>query len=291
MQIRHVSIFTGDAVLPATLRLPDCAAPAPAVVFHNGYAAYQEMYDGMAAELCRNGYLTLQFDPRGTDGESRGRFLCGTQWLEDACAAVSYVCGLPQADASRVAFSGVSMGGGMTILQGAADPRLKCLFAMAPPANFGEQMHEAWVKNQGEAAWQAHLEHLFCDAARVAHGYPSERMEGAYACWGIELSKEEKAENRRTQPRVAHELTLSSVLNSYLYYDVRAAAARLRVPLCLVHGTADTTIAYHCSEELYAVTSAPVRELHLIPGKGHVLPEEACDEVTRLALDWFSKYL
>ena len=89
MQVRHVSIFTGDSVLPATLRLPDCAAPAPAVVFHNGYAAYQEMYDGMAAELCRNGYLTLQFDPRGTDGESRGRFLGGTQWREDACAAVS----------------------------------------------------------------------------------------------------------------------------------------------------------------------------------------------------------
>lgn len=291
MQVRHVSIFTGDAALPAIVRLPDIASPAPAIVFHNGYAAYKEMYDGMAEALCQHGYLTLQFDPRGTDGESRGRFLCGTQWVEDACAAVSYICGLPEADASRIAFSGVSMGGGMTILQGAADPRLKCLFAMAPPANFGEQMHEAWVKNQGEAAWQAHLEHMFHDAALCAHGYPSERIDGSYACWGQKVSAAEKEEKRRERPNVAQWLTLSSVLNSYLYYDVRTAATRLHIPLCLVHGTADESIGYHCSEELYEVTTAPVKELHLLPGKTHVLPEVACEEVTQLALDWFGRYL
>ena len=256
MQVRHVSIFTGDAALPAIVRLPDIASPAPAIVFHNGYAAYKEMYDGMAEALCQHGYLTLQFDPRGTDGESRGRFLCGTQWVEDACAAVSYICGLPEADASRIAFSGVSMG-----------------------------------KNQGEAAWQTHLEHMFHDAALCAHGYPSERIDGSYACWGQKVSAAEKEEKRRERPNVAQWLTLSSVLNSYLYYDVRTAASRLHIPLCLVHGTADESINYHCSEELYEVTTAPVKELHLLPGKTHVLPEVACEEVTQLALDWFGRYL
>lgn len=291
MQIRNVSIYTCGNAMPAIVRLPDSAAPAPAVVFHNGYAACKEMYDGMAEALCRHGYLTLQFDPRGSNGDSRGRFLCGTQWLEDACAAVSYVCGMPEVDAARIAFSGVSMGGGMTILHGAADPRIKCLFSMAPPENFRNQMRDAWIANQGEAAWKAHLAHMFQDAARCAHGFPSERMDGSYACWGLALSEEEKAANRRAQPHIAHELTLSSVLNSYLYYDVISAAKRLSIPLCLVHGTADETISYHCSEQLFDAAATPVKELHLLPGMPHVLPEAACAEVTRLALDWFGRYL
>lgn len=291
MQTQMITIYRADTCLPGILRLPDTDQPAAAVVFHNGYAAYKEMYDGMAQQLCQAGYVTLQFDPRGTNGDSRGAFLCGTQWREDVCAAISYVCGLPQVDPTRIALSGVSMGGGMTILQGAADPRLKCLFSMAPPSRFADQMREAWIRNQGEDAWQAHLEHLFRDAARTAHGFPSERMEGAYACWGLELTEEEKAANRKAQPHVAHELTLSSVLNSYLYYDVLTAVKQVRIPLCLVHGTADETISCHCSELLYEAATVKEKELHLLPGQPHVLPEAACDEVSQLALDWFRRYL
>lgn len=291
MQTQMISIFQADTCLPGILRLPDTNEPAPAVVFHNGYAAYKEMYDGMAEQLCRAGYITLQFDPRGTNGDSRGVFLCGTQWREDVCAAISYVYGLPQCDPERIALSGVSMGGGMTILQGAVDPRLKCLFAMAPPARWSDQMHEAWLQNQDEAAWQAHLKRLYRDAARAAHGFPSERLDGSYACWGLTLSEEEKAANRLAAPHVAHELSLSSVFNSYLYYDVLSAAARIRIPLCLVHGTADETISYHCSQQLYEAVPIKEKALHLLPGQPHVLPEAACDEVSRLALDWFRQYL
>ena len=68
MIIKHISIFQADTCFPGVLRLPEAAGPAPAVVFHNGYCAYMQMYDAMAEAFCRAGYVTLQYDGRGTYG-------------------------------------------------------------------------------------------------------------------------------------------------------------------------------------------------------------------------------
>ncbi len=290
MKVLYTQVYAGHETMPAIVRLPD-QTPAPAIVFHNGYAAYKEMYDYMAERLCKAGYVTLQYDPRGSHGPDRGNFLCGTQWREDVFASISYVYGMEEVDRNRIGLAGVSMGGGITIIQGSVDPRLKCLFSMAPPSKYADQMHDRFAENQGEAGWKKHLQGLFDNAARMAHGFPGEKMDGGYLCWGVETSEEEKAEARRQKPHVAHEITLESSLNSYLYFDPLEASRKITIPLCLVHGTADATIPWQCSQMIYDATSAPVKELHFLEGKPHVLPEDAAEEVTELAVSWFGRYL
>ena len=48
MQKKDVIIYQGTQAMPGILRLPDSEAPAPGIVFANGYCAYMEMYDEMA---------------------------------------------------------------------------------------------------------------------------------------------------------------------------------------------------------------------------------------------------
>ena len=174
MIIKHISIFQADTCFPGVLRLPEAAGPAPAVVFHNGYCAYMQMYDAMAEAFCRAGYVTLQYDGRGTYGAQKGGFLCGTQWLEDAACAVGYLTGLPEVDGERIGAAGVSMGGAITIMQGAADPRVKCLYAMAPVTTGRTLIEGGWCRSRGREAWEEFYRALLSDAARAAQGFPSQ---------------------------------------------------------------------------------------------------------------------
>lgn len=291
MRIVTADIYIGNTCLPGILRLPDRAGRRPAVIFTNGYAAYREMYDGMAEALCRAGYATLQYDNRGTAGADLGRFLCGTEWLEDAAAAVGYMTSLESVDPARIALAGVSMGGAVTLMQGAADPRVKCLAAMAPVFTGMDLIRERWVQNRGEAAWEAFWQRMLADAARTAQGFPSERLPTEYAAAGLETTPEAEAAERARFPKKAATLPLESILNCCLYVDSCAAVRRLRQPLLLIHGTGDETIPYTHSETLYREAAAVHKALHLLPGAGHVLPEEACEQVTALTLDWFETYL
>ena len=291
MENRQIEIHVGAHRLPGMLRLPDTAAPAPAVVFHNGYGAYREMYDEMAQRLCRAGYVTLEYDCRGSNQPTLGRFLCGTEWLEDLSACISYCTALPQVDAKRIGLAGVSMGGATIIAQGARDPRVRCLFAMAPVRTGRELIEETWIRNRGKAAWDAFWSHVLEDAGHVAMGQPSEQMPAEYACAGLDRPSEEELQARKLHPNKAVLLPLESVLNCWLYVDTQAAVRQVSVPLCIVHGTADETVPCTSSRLLFAEAASPHKALHLLPGAGHVLPEEACEQVSRLALDWFSRYL
>ena len=291
MIIKHISIFQADTCFPGVLRLPEAAGPAPAVVFHNGYCAYMQMYDAMAEAFCRAGYVTLQYDGRGTYGAQKGGFLCGTQWLEDAACAVGYLTGLPEVDGERIGAAGVSMGGAITIMQGAADPRVKCLYAMAPVTTGRTLIEGGWCRSRGREAWEEFSRALLSDAARAAQGFPSAYVDAGYGCFGVNADPAEVEAECRLHPHKARELSMQSLLNCYLYVDARSAAERLRIPLCMVQGAADTTVLWADTKAMYDAAAAPEKEWHLLPGAGHVLPEEACGKVTALGLAWFDRHL
>ena len=47
------------------------------------------------------------------------------------------------------------------------------------------------------------------------------------------------------------------------------AVAGSAVPVCFIHGAADTFIRPHHSEDMYKVSASPLSELHLVAGAGH----------------------
>lgn len=138
-------------IIPANVYLPDPAKfkpPYPGVLFQmghslNGKAA--EPYQKCCQGLAKLGYLVLAFDPMGqgertylnvgdADEEhsrpGRQMLLTGdtaTRYqLWDAVRALDVLAGHPKVDPQRLASTGQSGGGTLTMLLAAIDPRLTC---------------------------------------------------------------------------------------------------------------------------------------------------------------------
>ncbi len=65
-----------------------------------------------------------------------------------------------------------------------------------------------------------------------------------------------------------------------------------RVPLCILHGSSDTTVPPESSARLKEIldrNNAP-NERHVFDGVGHNLHQQKADEVYRLIKAWFTKY-
>lgn len=291
MQVKDVIIYQGTQAMPGILRLPDCTEPAPAVVFTNGYCAYMEMYDQMAEAFCQAGYVTLQYEPRGSRGSEFGHLLCGTGWLEDASAAVSFIWGQPQVDKERIGLAGVSMGGATTVRHGAVDPRVKCLLAMAPVDSWADIMEYFWTRNRGKDAYDEWLQEVYTDASRVAMGFPSRTVSGGYGCRGVDNDPEAEAAELEAHPYKIQSLPIASIFNSFLFVKAADAARSVHKPLCVIHGTADPICPQDCGQRIYENAPSEHKAMHLIEGAGHVLPEECPDECIRIGLDWFGRYL
>lgn len=291
MQKKDVIIYQGFQAMPGILCLPDRSDPAPAVVFPNGYCAYMEMYDEMAHAFCEAGYVTLQYEPRGSRGIDHGFQLCGTQWLEDCCAAVSFVWGQPEVDKNRIGLAGVSMGGATTVRQGAVDPRVKALLAMAPVDSWADIMEHFWTLNRGKEAFEGWKQEMYEDAARMAMGFPSRVVGGGYGSRGVENDPAACAKELADHPHKVQILPIASVFNSFLYVDSALAATQIRKPLCIIHGTADPVCPHSCGQRIYDNAPTEDKAIHFIEGAGHVLPEECPAECIRIGLDWFNRYL
>ena len=291
MEKKDVIIYQGTQAMPGILRLPDCTDPAPAVVFTNGYCAYMEMYDEMAEAFCKAGYVTLQYEPRGSRGSEFGHLLCGTGWLEDASAAVSFVWGQPQVDKNRIGLAGVSMGGATTVRHGAVDPRVKCLMAMAPVDSWSDIMEHFWTLNRGKDAYNEWIQEMYEDASRAAVGFPSRVVSGGYGCRGVENDPAAEAAELEAHPYKIQSLPIASIFNSFLFVKAADAARSVNKPLCVIHGTADPICPQDCGQRIYDNAPTEHKTLHFIEGAGHVLPEECPDKCIRIGLDWFNRYL
>lgn len=291
MERRDVVIYQGTQAMPGVLRLPDVDTPAPAVVFANGYCAYMEMYDEMAEAFCKAGYATLQYEPRGSRGSEFGLFLCGTGWLEDCSAAISFLWAQPQVDKNRIGLAGVSMGGATTVRQGAVDPRVKALLAMAPVDSWADIMEHFWTLNRGKDAFEAWKQEMYEDAARVATGFPSRIIPGGYGCRGVEGDPEAAAAELAAHPYKVQNLPIASVFNSFMYVDAPLAATKIHKPLCVIHGTADPVCPHSCGQRIYDAAPTQDKAIHFVEGAGHVLPEEVPETCIEIGLGWFDRYL
>lgn len=291
---KNVTIYTTNTSMPGIMNLPAVDSVSPAIVFTNGYCAYKEMYDSMAEAFCENGYVTLQYDNRGTAGSRRGFELCGTEWKDDINAAVSFIYGCPEVDKSRIGLAGVSMGGAMTLIQGSVDPRIKAVYAMAPYINAEHSYKSRFIKNIGEEGFNAFLQDCFDDAARTAHGFDAAFIPENYSCYeGKERTEinQEEIVAREKHPLKITSLPYASHLNKFLYVDALPACRNIKIPVLLTHGTKDKTLDFEESVWLFDNIASQDKKFVPIEGAGHVLPEVAEQESINYGLEWFDKYL
>jgi dienelactone hydrolase len=100
-----------------------------AVVLLHGAGSTKSSVLDHASVLARNGYGVLLVDARG-HGDSTGRAMdWGWYGDEDVDAAVTFLAGLADVDADRIAAVGMSMGGEEAVGALGADPRLRAVVA------------------------------------------------------------------------------------------------------------------------------------------------------------------
>ncbi|MFD9669122.1 alpha/beta hydrolase [Rhodococcus sp. NPDC059968] len=109
--------------------------PAPCIVMAHGFSGVKEQIDHYAAAFCSVGFTVLVYDHRGF-GSSEGTprlEVDPPQQIADWRDAITHAASLPQVDAERgFAIWGSSFAGGLAVVVGANDSRVRCVVSQIP---------------------------------------------------------------------------------------------------------------------------------------------------------------
>jgi alpha/beta superfamily hydrolase len=112
--------------------------PAPALLICHGMNAkgfhFLKIYSDLAEEACKNGFVSLLFDFRGT-GKSHGNFNYGFGEQEDVKCALDYLASRQEVILDKIFVVGHSLGGAVSIYAVQGDKRVKGLVLWSTPKN------------------------------------------------------------------------------------------------------------------------------------------------------------
>jgi len=221
------------------------AKNAPLVIFAHGFKGFKDWgaYNLMADYFAEHGFrfLKFNFSHNGTTVDNPAEFADMIAFadntfsieLEDLKAVIDFACGGSGiAAAKSVYLIGHSMGGGMSIIKTAEDPRITKLVTMASISGF----RNLWPKE----------------------------IEPQWRLTGITYIT-----NKRTGQQMPLKVGLLDDLEKNpARLDIKTHAAKIMQPWLIVHGDEDTTVPLAHAEELRSAN--PHAEFSVIKGADHV---------------------
>ncbi|UCG46015.1 MAG: alpha/beta fold hydrolase [Phycisphaerales bacterium] len=290
---REITIWSDGTRLSGVLFYPKDRQEnkkLPAIVLCNGWGGTKAflMQSGIAPRFAAAGYVVINYDYRGW-GDSDSRLVvrgempapdkdgCVTvkaqairevvdpfDQQQDIDAAVSYVYAEPMVDKQRIGIWGTSFGGGHVIYRAAHDRRISCVVAQVG------SMPDDWTKR-------------FPAGLKAVYGQKSDRARG--------LS--DPAPQGGGSPGVLKGTPYSeriALFNPGQYAD------RVRVPTLLIDAEKEHYFKIKENSgrvhEILKKNGVPT-EYHVLKGKKHydVYSGQPLDEVMKLEVSWFDKYL
>ncbi|NCD71439.1 alpha/beta hydrolase family protein [Mucilaginibacter agri] len=228
----------------ADLTYNDADPNAPLIIFSHGFKGFKDWgtHHLVANYFAEHGYRVLKFNfsHNGTTPDTPFEFSDLIAFsentfsieLDDLKYVIDFAAGgaaMPVAE--KVILLGHSMGGGISIVKAAEDPRVSALITMASVASF----RNLWPK-QLEAQWK--IMGMFY--------FP----------------------NARTGQQMPVKATLLDDIDKHsARLNVLAQAANVTQPWLIAHGTADTTVAVSHAHDLKSMQ--PNAELLIIPNADH----------------------
>jgi dipeptidyl aminopeptidase/acylaminoacyl peptidase len=97
------------------------------IVVSHGYGNDQDEVLPLAAFLQRAGYGVFTYDMRHRGGSGGGAITMGALEQHDLVAVIDYLVTRPDVDPARIGALGVSLGGAVSIMAAAHDPRLRAV--------------------------------------------------------------------------------------------------------------------------------------------------------------------
>lgn len=265
----------------------------PMVILCHGHARFRnDGLDGLARALGASGIASLRFDHRGCgkDAVNRYRLRPATEMPYDTKCAIDFCESLPFVDRGRIGISGVSMGGVMSIITAASDPRIKSAAPMAAPADCSTGIISGW----GDKAEEV-MEILREDArinAATGCSRVINRMNDLAQAQGAEVADANILEALMIPGDNAY-TTLESMQN-LMQYVAMDYVEDVRCPIFVIHGEDDELIPVADARQIYAGLPAdnPKKVLKIYKDVDHNIP--ICgnrDIVFRDIVAWFLETL
>jgi pimeloyl-ACP methyl ester carboxylesterase len=210
------------------------------------------------------GYDVFAFEPRNQGESDADPSYSPLQWvtdkdLSDVRAALAYLKTRPDAPADGIGLFGVSKGGSAGLLAAADDPWVRCVATDGAYATYTTMVPymRRWVSIYSPRRWL------------------QERMpDWLYGSIG-KVAIREAAARRAVQ-----------------FLSVERAVKRLRQPLFMIHGGADTYIKPEMAEALFAKAGSRDKALWLVPkAKHNQALHTAGDEYHRRLVAFFTRHL
>ncbi len=295
MNRRDVSFEADGTTLRGWLYLPDGAAsPVATVVMAHGFTAVKEQCLDQYAEVFADAGLgALVFDHRNfgaSDGTPRQE-IDGVAQARDYRHAITCACTLPEVDRDRIGIWGTSYSGGLVLVVGAVDRRVRCVVSQAPTISGFESARRRTRPDLVGAL----LARFDSDREARFRGEPPTTIQVVAedpltpcALSGRDEWEWFQATGAGTSWR--NEVTLRSLELAREWEPGRSIERISPTPLLMLVATQDTLTPTDLALEAYARALEPKR-LVLVPG-GHFAPYGAQFALTSSAArDWFVMHL
>lgn len=149
-----IKTFDGLELSANTISPKEIKGPLPTIIFVNSWTLDEHEYLRQAILLAKKGYLVLSYSSRGW-GCSQGKInVIGPKDWKDISSVIDWLEQNNQTDMKKIGISGISYGGGMTLMALAKEPRIKTGFAMS---TWGSLPRALYYQNTARLFWGAGL--------------------------------------------------------------------------------------------------------------------------------------
>jgi fermentation-respiration switch protein FrsA (DUF1100 family) len=263
---RSQFVVDGDTVV-GHLFLPSKPGPHRAVIVGGPMTSVKEQVTGVYAQaLAQRGIAALAIDPRhyGESGGQPRQYEYAAHKIADLRAAATFLAQHPDIDASRIGAVGICLGTGYIVCAAADHPHIR---AVGGVAGYYRDVQE--IRSKDPAGFQAKVDQGVAarrhfEKTGEVLTIPAVAMEGDAA-----MTLQETFDyygTRAAHPNYKNEFAVMS-REHFLPFDVQPAAARLRVPMVMVHSEKALSPAW--ARRFFDHLNVP-KQIHWLASKGQV---------------------
>ena len=269
---------TGNLFIPNDLNLK---AKNPAIVVGHPMGAVKEQSANLyATKMAEQGFVALSLDLTFW-GESDGlprNAVSPDMYAEDFSAAVDFLGTRPFVDRNRIGAIGICGSGGFVISAAKIDPRIKAIATVSMydmgAANRHALKHSLTLEQRkqiiAEAAEQRYVEFIGGET-KYTSGTVDKVDENSHPIarefYDFYRTSRGEYTPKGSSPKLTTHPTLTSnvkFMNFYPFNDIETISPR---PMLFIAG--ENAHSREFSEDAYKLAAEP-KELHIVPGAGHV---------------------
>jgi uncharacterized protein len=287
-----IEFTSGGLTIRGWLERPQSGQPVPVAVLAHGFGGLKEWLEPQAAAFAEAGIAALAFDhPHfgASDGLPRQHIDPAAQVraYRDAVTLAQATDGL---DGGRIALWGTSLAGGLVLVAGAADRRVRAVISQIPLVNPAATLHRMLP----EAAVGPFLQRVDADRAARFAGADYQMLPVSGPGPGVALPDPETAafiaEQAKLTPAYRNEVTLASIDLLHEFAPHAFVSAISPRPLLMTVAAQDSLCPADLAIGAYEQAREP-KQLQLVPGGHHAPYQDQFQPVMARQIQFLTHHL